>query len=153
MFRSAERLRPPYNLAYTFHGEGLSISGFVTVILSGFLRLFYPFRGMKQTHMENVCRLKDGVLFLNIKVQPGASRSCLAGIADCRLKVKIAKAPEDGKANAELVALLSKLLGCPKREVGIVTGEKSRLKTVALPASCLEKLTELLREDELYGKP
>jgi uncharacterized protein (TIGR00251 family) len=96
--------------------------------------------------MENVFRLQGGALFLNIKAQPGASRTCLAGIADGRLKVKIAKAPEDGKANAELAALLSKLLGCPKREVGIVTGEKSRLKTVALPASCLEKLEGLLRE-------
>jgi uncharacterized protein (TIGR00251 family) len=102
--------------------------------------------------MEDVYRIKDGVLFLNIKAQPGASRSCLAGIADGRLKVKIAKAPEDGKANAELAALLSKLLGCPKREVNIVTGEKSRLKTVTLPASCLERLTELLPEGEKARK-
>jgi uncharacterized protein YggU (UPF0235/DUF167 family) len=61
-----------------------------------------------------------------------------------RLKVRIAKAPEDGKANAELAALLSGLLGCSKREVRFVTGEKSRLKTVALPSFCLEKLKELL---------
>jgi hypothetical protein len=32
-------------LAYSFHGEGLLIDGFTTTIVSGFLRLFYPFRG------------------------------------------------------------------------------------------------------------
>ena len=83
-------------------------------------------------------------MFLDIKAQPGASKSCLAGTMNGRLRVRIAKAPEDGKANAELAALLSGLLGCSKREVTIVTGERSRLKTVALPSFCLEKLEKLL---------
>jgi uncharacterized protein (TIGR00251 family) len=94
--------------------------------------------------VENFFRLEGGTMFLNIKAQPGASKSCIAGTAAGRLRVRIAKAPEDGKANAELAALLAGLLGCAKREVAIVTGERSRLKTVALPSFCLEKLKELL---------
>jgi uncharacterized protein (TIGR00251 family) len=94
--------------------------------------------------MENFFRLEDGTLFLDIKAQPGASKSCLAGTINGRLRVRIARVPEDGKANAELAALLSGLLGCAKREVRLVTGERSRLKTVALPASCFEKLKEIL---------
>jgi uncharacterized protein (TIGR00251 family) len=94
--------------------------------------------------MENFFRLEGGALFLDIKAQPSASKSCLAGTMAGRLRVRIAAAPEDGRANAELAALLAGLLGCSKREVAIVTGERSRLKTVALPPSCLEKLKELL---------
>ncbi|MDR0709773.1 MAG: DUF167 domain-containing protein [Spirochaetaceae bacterium] len=102
--------------------------------------------------MENCFRFEDGTLFLDIKAQPGASKSCLAGTINGRLRVRIAKAPEDGKANAELAALLSGLLGCAKREVRLVTGERSRLKTLALPASCLEKLKELLPDSEKNSK-
>ncbi|MDR0452014.1 MAG: DUF167 domain-containing protein [Treponema sp.] len=91
-------------------------------------------------------RRQGGALLLDIKAQPGASRSGLAGAANGRLRVRIAKAPENGKANAELVSFLAGLLGCAKREVSVVAGERSRLKTVALPASCLEKLEGLLRE-------
>ncbi|MDR1411116.1 MAG: DUF167 domain-containing protein [Spirochaetaceae bacterium] len=98
--------------------------------------------------MENFFRLRDGTLFLDIKAHPGASRSRLAGTVNGRLKVQIAKAPEDGKANAELASFLAGLLGCARREVAIAAGERSRLKTVALPASCLEKLEGLLRESE-----
>jgi uncharacterized protein (TIGR00251 family) len=98
--------------------------------------------------MENFFRIEGGTLFLDIKAQPGASGSCLAGTMNGRLRVRIAKAPEGGKANAELAALLSGLLGCSKREVTIVAGERSRLKTVALPSSCLEKLKELLTDSE-----
>ncbi|MDR1353594.1 MAG: DUF167 domain-containing protein [Treponema sp.] len=98
--------------------------------------------------MENFFRLRDGALFLDIKARPGASRSCLAGTVNGRLKVQIAGAPEDGKANAELASFLAGLFGCAKREVTIAAGERSRLKTVALPASCLEKLEVILRESE-----
>jgi uncharacterized protein (TIGR00251 family) len=98
--------------------------------------------------MENFFRLQGGALLLDIKAVPGASKSCLAGAMNGRIRVRIAKAPEDGKANAELASLLAGLLGCAKREISIVAGERSRLKTLALPASCLEKLEGLLREGE-----
>jgi uncharacterized protein (TIGR00251 family) len=98
--------------------------------------------------MESFFRLQDGALLLDIKAQPGASKSRVAGVTGDRLKVQIAAAAEDGKANAELTALLSKLLGCAKKEITIKAGEKSRLKTVMLPAACREKLEELLKKPE-----
>jgi uncharacterized protein (TIGR00251 family) len=98
--------------------------------------------------MESFFRLQDGVLLLDIKAQPGASRSRVAGVTGGRLKVQIASAAEDGKANAELTVLLSKLLGCAKKEIAIKAGEKSRLKTVTLPAACREKLEKLFKESE-----
>ena len=51
-------------------------------------------------------------------------------MADGTLKVKIAAAPEKGKANAELCAFLAKHYGVPKSAVTIVSGGTSTRKLV-----------------------
>ena len=48
------------------------------------------------------------------------------------LHVKLAAAPVEGAANAALIDLLSRQLRIPKRSVRIVTGERSRNKTVEI---------------------
>jgi uncharacterized protein (TIGR00251 family) len=74
-------------------------------------------------------REQDGKRLLDIKVTPGASKNEVLDVREGRLRVKIAAAPEDGKANAELVSFLAKTLGIAKKDVTIIHGEKSRLKT------------------------
>ena len=81
---------------------------------------------------------------LEIKVIPGASKSEIAGIRDGHLCIRIAAVPQDGKANATLCAFLAKTLGCAKRDIVIVKGEKSRLKTAAIPVAYAPKLHALL---------
>jgi uncharacterized protein (TIGR00251 family) len=92
---------------------------------------------------------KDGggreCLLLDVKVTPGASKSALIGVQEGRLRVKIAAAPEDGKANAELVSFLAKTLVLAKKDIGIVAGEKSRLKTLSLPPGAKDRLEAVLR--------
>ncbi|MDR1949940.1 MAG: DUF167 domain-containing protein [Spirochaetaceae bacterium] len=83
-------------------------------------------------------------LSLDLSVQPGASRSEVLGLRNGRLRVRIAAAPEDGKANSELKSWLSRLLGCQKKDIVIKTGEKSRLKTLGLPRELRGKLEALL---------
>jgi uncharacterized protein (TIGR00251 family) len=78
-----------------------------------------------------------------VKALPGASASRILDTQGDRLRVKIAAAPEDGKANAELCAFLAKTLGCSKKEVRLESGERSRLKTLTLPLSVLEKLVSI----------
>jgi len=80
---------------------------------------------------------------LDIKVVPGASKSALGEAKEGRLKVRIAAIPENGKANEELRSFFAKLLGIPKRDVYLESGEKSRLKTLRLPVSAREKLPAL----------
>jgi uncharacterized protein (TIGR00251 family) len=87
---------------------------------------------------------RGGELWLNVKAVPGSSKTELAGVKEGRLRIKVAAAPEDGKANDCLVAFLAKLLGCRKKEIVIKSGEKSRLKTIILPAECREKAASLL---------
>jgi len=80
---------------------------------------------------------------VELKVIPGASKNEFAGVRDERLCVRVAAPPEDGKANACLCEFLAKTLGCAKRDVAVVKGEKSRLKTVEVPAACSERLKEI----------
>jgi uncharacterized protein (TIGR00251 family) len=96
--------------------------------------------------MDDFLRVTDGTLYLDIKAVPGASKTGFAGVKDKRLRVRIAAAPEDGKANAELISFLAKNLGCAKRDLRLVSGEKSRLKTIAMPPEYELKFREISPE-------
>jgi len=83
--------------------------------------------------IHDCCRIVGGALHIAIKAIPGASKTEFAGTGDGRLRIRLAAAPEGGRANAELIAFFAKTLGCPKRDITLLHGEKSRLKTIALP--------------------
>jgi hypothetical protein len=84
--------------------------------------------------------IKDGRAFIEIKASPNASKTAIAGIQDGRLRIRVAAAPEDGRANLEIRVFLSKLLDCPKSGVILEAGEKSKAKTISIPEACLERL-------------
>jgi uncharacterized protein (TIGR00251 family) len=71
-------------------------------------------------------------LDLEIRVIPRAGRSGFAGLRDGALLVRLAAAPVDGAANDELIALLAKTLRIPKRDITIVSGERSRSKRIRI---------------------
>jgi uncharacterized protein YggU (UPF0235/DUF167 family) len=49
---------------------------------------------------------------------------------DGALLVRLAAAPVDGAANAELIEILARSLDLPKRRIVIVSGDRSRSKRV-----------------------
>ena len=66
-----------------------------------------------------------------VKVIPKSSKTELVGyLPDGTWKVKIAAAPEKGKANKELCAFLAERLGVPQSRVEIVSGETSQHKHI-----------------------
>ena len=69
---------------------------------------------------------------LDVRVIPRAGRSGFGGLRDGALLVRLAAAPVDGAANDELIALLAKTLRIPKRDITIVSGERSRTKRVRI---------------------
>jgi uncharacterized protein (TIGR00251 family) len=83
-------------------------------------------------------------IHIAIKALPGASKTEFAGVQEQRLRVRIAAAPEDGRANAELISFISKSLGCPKKEVRLLRGTQSRIKTIAVPLSYRVQLEKVL---------
>jgi uncharacterized protein len=72
----------------------------------------------------------DGIE-LRLKVVPGASQSQIVGLLGDRLKIRIAAAPEQGKANRAVISLLSDWLGVSGIE--IVAGHSSPEKTASVP--------------------
>ena len=93
--------------------------------------------------MEDWYHITDESAYIQIKAFPGSSKTEFANVRDGRLCVRIAAAPEGGKANACLCAYFAKILGCAKRDVTVIKGEKSRLKTAAIPAAYIEKLIKI----------
>jgi hypothetical protein len=69
---------------------------------------------------------------LTLRVSPGAARSVVVGRHGSGWKVRVAAAPEDGKANDAVVRLLADTLDLAARDVQIVSGGSSRDKIVAL---------------------
>lgn len=69
-------------------------------------------------------------LTLQLKAKPGSSRSELAQEADGTWTAWLRSPPVDGKANAELVALVARHFGCAKSAVSIHSGGGSRFKRV-----------------------
>lgn len=84
---------------------------------------------------------------IDIHVQPGASKSELAGLHGDALKVRLRARAVEGAANAALVEFLSERLGLSRSAVTIRRGEKSRRKTV-LAALPLETARARLMEAE-----
>ena len=69
-----------------------------------------------------------------VRVQPGAKRSAVAGLHGDRLKLRIAAAPLEGRANAALLAFVAERLGVPRGRVSLARGEHSRDKLIAIAA-------------------
>lgn len=68
-----------------------------------------------------------------VRVTPRAKRPGVAGVRDDGvLLVRVGAPPEDGRANAELCAVLAKALGLRARQVAVVVGHTSRDKVVEI---------------------
>ncbi|MGE0422986.1 MAG: DUF167 family protein [Reyranellaceae bacterium] len=94
---------------------------------------------------------QDGVR-LRLKVRPQGRRTGIEGVVADRdgevLSVSVTAAPEDGKANAAVVALLAKALGVAKSAISVTQGATARRKTlhVAGDSTALAAALELWRE-------
>ena len=78
---------------------------------------------------------RDGEdLWLDLLIQPKASRDQIQGLHGEELKVAITAPPVDGQANSHLIKYLAKQFKVAKGQVRIVRGELGRHKTVAIEA-------------------
>jgi uncharacterized protein len=67
---------------------------------------------------------------LQVKVTPRARVSSLTQAADGTWVAKLKSPPVDGKANAELIALVADQFRCSKAAVTIKAGASGRMKLV-----------------------
>jgi len=85
----------------------------------------------------------NAVIF-SVKVVPRSSKTSIAGILGGMLKVKLAAAPEKGKANESLVEFLADTLGVKKNTVSITSGLTSPVKTIQIAGVSTESLLDKL---------
>ena len=100
----------------------------------------------RQQNLRNMIEISetDEGLLLSLKVQPKSSANRILGEHGGALKVSVTAAPEKGKANAAVIALLSETLGVPKSAIEIVRGETSRIKTVRIHGMTKESVSGFL---------
>ena len=87
--------------------------------------------------------MEKGVV-IKVKLLPRSSRNHIVGIEEDRYRIKVTAPPVDGKANAALIKLLSKKLEIPGRDIEILSGHTSRLKTLRIKGLPLGPITAKL---------
>jgi uncharacterized protein (TIGR00251 family) len=69
---------------------------------------------------------------LDVHVQPRSSRSRLVGEHGGRLKVQLAAPPVDGEANRSLIELMARVLGVPRSQIAIASGQSGKRKLLRI---------------------
>ncbi|HYT84110.1 MAG TPA: DUF167 domain-containing protein [Gemmatimonadales bacterium] len=69
---------------------------------------------------------------LTVHVVPRARATAVAGRHGDALKIRLAAAPVDGAANAELVRFLAERLNVPRGAITVAAGQTGRRKTVRI---------------------
>jgi uncharacterized protein (TIGR00251 family) len=81
---------------------------------------------------------------IKVKVLPKSSTNQIIGQEGDLFKVKLTSPPVEGKANKALIELLAKRLSIAKKRIEIISGKRSRLKTVRISGLSLEDITQVL---------
>jgi uncharacterized protein (TIGR00251 family) len=81
--------------------------------------------------MVDIRETEHGVIF-HIHVVPRSAKCEVAGVQGDALKLRITAPPVEGQANTECIRFLSDILGVRKKQVTILSGHKSKKKTVAI---------------------
>lgn len=89
---------------------------------------------------------------IRLRVAPGAARSDVVGRHGDGWKVRVAAAPERGKANDVLIGLLAKVLLVPQADVAVVSGFASRDKIVAVNGIDATQADEALARAAASGR-
>lgn len=71
-------------------------------------------------------------VLLRIKAVPGAKRDAIAGPLGDRLKVRVAQAAEDGRANRAICALIARTLNARESQVTLHSGARSPEKILRI---------------------
>ena len=93
--------------------------------------------------MLDLEQIENGVI-LPVRAHAGARRNSILGIRAGALRVAVTAAPEKGKANQAIIALLSKTLGVSKSAIEIVSGETSPQKRLLVRSIEMEQLRQMI---------
>jgi uncharacterized protein (TIGR00251 family) len=83
---------------------------------------------------------------IKVKVLPRSSANQIVGREKGIFRVKLTAPPVDGKANKALRDLLAKRLGVAKGNVEIISGERSKIKSVRIHGLSLGETNRILQK-------
>jgi uncharacterized protein (TIGR00251 family) len=88
----------------------------------------------------------DADVTLRVHVQPAAGRTAVVGRHGDALKLRVAAAPEGGRANEAIRALLASTFGLKPDAVELTSGASSRLKRFRLTGVQLDEFRRRLEQ-------
>lgn len=71
-------------------------------------------------------------ILIDFYIQPGAKKNGISGYFGEKIKIKIKSPAIENKANNELILFLAEKLNIPKKNIEIVYGKNSRIKTLKI---------------------
>jgi uncharacterized protein (TIGR00251 family) len=90
---------------------------------------------MKSARLRNTMDAGNGnnTTILNIRVTPNGKKNEIIEIMpDGLIKIRLVAPPVEDKANDLLLKFLASLLCIPKSHIGIVSGQRARLKRISI---------------------
>lgn len=109
---------------------------------------------MPTSHVDDLFRADgDDAVVLHVHVQPGAGRSAVVGRHGAALKVRVAAAPEGGRANTATAELLAETFGLKAAQVELAEGPRSRAKQFRLTGVDLDAFRAQLERVAASAKP
>jgi uncharacterized protein len=91
--------------------------------------------------------VKRGGSLVGIRLNPGSSREKIVSVEDDGIRLAVAAAPVDGKANESMIRLLLKALDIPKSSISIRKGATSRNKLVEVAGMTKEEVVGKLKKE------
>ncbi len=109
------------------------------------MRLYSP----RLSRLDSVITTRGDVILLRVRATAGSSRDRIEGIHDDpvrggALRVAVRAAPERGKANRAIEALLARALGLRRSQVALESGVASRDKAFRISGVSRADLEERL---------
>ena len=84
---------------------------------------------------------------ISVRVYPNSARNEVVGVTSGVWQVRVSAPPVKGKANQELITLLSRLLGVGKSRIDIIRGHTTRNKVIAISGLSQEDIMKRLSPD------
>ncbi|MBS0325497.1 MAG: DUF167 domain-containing protein [Proteobacteria bacterium] len=76
---------------------------------------------------------------MSVRAKPRSPGAALERDATGTWVARLRSSPVDGKANAELIALVAKHFGCARSCVSVISGATARLKRVRISATATRR--------------
>ncbi|MDO8631245.1 MAG: DUF167 domain-containing protein [Phycisphaerales bacterium] len=89
----------------------------------------------------------NGGVLLPVKIVPGASRTRFMGEWLGRARIAVAAPPEKGRANQAVAEFLAGLLHLSRRNVSVIAGHTTPLKTIRIDRVTADAVRAALQPD------